>query len=108
MYKHVPCASRHVLSSRVDSNEWRKSREDFRIRLTEPQKPEKEGDAEGAEPPASDLSRLGKGLGIRQMCVRVCGLRKIVSRLTCSVEGRLFTLLRGELSEVILLCFNTV
>ena len=23
----------------------------------------------GAEPPASDLSRLGKGLGIRQMCV---------------------------------------
>jgi hypothetical protein len=87
------------------------SREDFRIRLTEPQKPEKEGDAEGAEPPASDLSRLGKGLGIRQMCVRVCGLRKIVSavsRLTCSVEGRFFTLLRGELSEVILLCFNTV
>ena len=42
------------------------------------------------------------------MCVRVCGLRKIVSRLTCSVEGRFFTLLRGELSEVILLCFNTV
>ena len=53
--------------------------------------------------------RTGAGiLGIRQMCVRVCGLRKIVSRLTCSVEGRFFTLLRGELSEVILLCFNTV
>ena len=99
MLVHVPCASRHVLSSRVDSNEWRKSREDFRIRLTEPQKPEKEGDAEGAEAGI---------LGIRQMCVRVCGLRKIVSRLTCSVEGRFFTLLRGELSEVILLCFNTV
>ena len=90
------------------------SREDFRIRLTEPQKPEKEGDAEGAEPPASDLSRLGKGLGTplagNTADVRE-GLRtarKIVSRLTCSVEGRFFTLLRGELSEVILLCFNTV
>ena len=61
MLVHVPCASRHVLSSRVDSNEWRKSREDFRIRLTEPQKPEKEGDAEGAEPPASDLFPIYPG-----------------------------------------------
>ena len=49
------------------------------------------------------IHRLGKGLGICR-CVRVCGLRKIVSlsRMTCSVEGRFFTLLRGELSEVIL------
>ena len=60
----------------------------------------------------SNLSRLGNGgwdpgntADVRE------GLRtarKIVSRLTCSVEGRFFTLLRGELSEVILLCFNTV
>jgi hypothetical protein len=82
MLVHVPCASRHVLSSRVDSNEWRKSREDFRIRLTEPQKPEKEGDAEGAEPPASDLSRLGKGLGSGNTADVREGLRTAQDRFT--------------------------
>ena len=37
-YMYLVPADTIVLSSRVYSNEWRKSREDFRIRLTEPQK----------------------------------------------------------------------